>query len=88
MARSWMHSARVLVVVASLVAAGCEASPPAGLPAADEPIADAGRDAAAASVTTCCRLDNDRGERLDYKCSTALDRGYLEARGYRCGLAQ
>ena len=82
-----MHSTRVLVVVASLVAAGCEAPPPAGLPAADEPIADAGSDAAP-ELVTCCRLDNDRGERLDYKCSTALDTGYLEARRYRCWLVQ
>lgn len=38
----------------------------------------------------CCRLDNARGERLDYKCSSspAFGTAYLEARGYRCWLAQ
>lgn len=41
-----MHSPRLLVCVALLVAAGCEAVPPpgSGSPAADEPIADAGPD--------------------------------------------
>lgn len=50
---------------------------------------DAGADAGE-PVMKCCRLDNARGERLDYKCSSspAFGTAYLEARGYRCWLAQ
>jgi hypothetical protein len=42
-------------------------------------------------LTTCCRLDNERGERLDYKCGetgTAISAAWFEERGYRCWLVQ
>lgn len=53
---------------------------------------DAGVPGGAASpepVTTCCRLDNERGERLNYMCGqtgVALDVPKLEGQGYRCWL--
>lgn len=47
--------------------------------------ADAGM---ARPLTTCCRLDNERGERLDYLCSEQLDVPELEGEGYRCWLVR
>jgi hypothetical protein len=90
--RSLMRSLLVLVGVA--LALGC-----GGIGVEFPPSADAGSapglpndagpvDAPAEPVTTCCRLDNERGERLDYKCSTALSVPWFEERGYRCWLVQ
>lgn len=76
------------LVDAAADAGGTAHSPDAAPDATPHAAPDAGADAE--PVTTCCRLDNDRGERLDYKCSSsgAFDTGYLEGRGYRCWLAQ
>lgn len=64
--------------------------PPVDVRAPEHLIQDAGADAGRDPVTRCCRLDNARGERLDYKCSAgaAFDVGYLEGRGYRCWIAE
>lgn len=91
-------STTVLVLLA--LASGCAdadgASPPtvASVDAPEPLTTDAGArpvDAAPEPVTTCCRLDNDRGERLDYKCGatgTAISADWFEERGYRCWLVQ
>jgi hypothetical protein len=79
-------AAEPAIVVLAFAPAGCALSPPSASPPEQNPSADAGVDAG--TVTKCCRLDNARGERLDYKCGTAIDTGYLEGRGYRCWLAQ
>jgi hypothetical protein len=76
-------------IVSLAASVGCDGVPPS-VPPTDGgltfAVADAGRD----PVTRCCRLDNARGERLDYKCSAGegFDVGYLEGRGYRCWLAE
>lgn len=85
---------RTLLLLACSLALACgdgEAVPPGPvpMPPGRAPTYDAGApDAGGASLTTCCRLDNAQGERLDYKCSTALDVDYLEARDYRCWLVE
>jgi hypothetical protein len=50
------------------------------------PVADAGADAAPEAATTCCRLDNESGERLDYLCTATatLNIEWAVERGYRC----
>jgi hypothetical protein len=89
---SWMRSLMVLVGVA-LLAPGCGGigvEPPPSADAGSIPgqatTADAG--APAEPLTTCCQLDNERAERLDYKCSTGLNVPWFEGRGYRCWLVQ
>ena len=89
-----MQSPRVLLLLA-LLAPGCGGvgveSPPSvdagstpGLAPTDAGAVDAGSPDA---TMTCCRLDNERGERLDYKCSAGLNVPWFEGRGYRCWLA-
>jgi hypothetical protein len=81
----------LVVLVLTAWAPGCaeDSVPPSVSVDAPEPFtADAGAaDAAdAGPQATCCRLDNERGERLDYKCSTGLNVPWFEERGYRCWL--
>lgn len=91
----------VLAAACGGVSEGDEALPPedagegegAGAPAPGPPTNDAGADAGAPVVqsTTCCRLDNERGERLDYKCGAtgaAISTDWFEGRGYRCWLVR
>lgn len=47
------------------------------------PLGDAGADSGA-TVTTCCRLDNELGERLNYICGESISVEWAVARGYRC----
>ena len=87
MGKTLLRSALALVVVHLAPGCGSDAgySPPPGADVCRAPehlTIDAGCDAGV--PMKCCRLDNARGERLDYKCSTALDTVYLEARRYRC----
>lgn len=80
----------LVVLVLTAWAPGCaeDSVPPSVSVDAPEPFtADAGpADAGATPQTTCCRLDNERGERLDYKCSTGLNVERLKEQGYRCWL--
>lgn len=90
----------ILVACMMAIALGCAGSAddgevPVASADAGSPVqapADAGvPDAAPEPLTTCCRLDNERGERLDYKCGatgTAISAAWFESRGYRCWLVQ
>jgi hypothetical protein len=89
-----MRSLMVLVGVA-LLALGCggvDVESPPSVDAGSTPgqaTTDADVDAGPPEpVTTCCRLDNERGERLNYMCSLSLDVPKLEGQGYRCWLVQ
>jgi hypothetical protein len=35
-------------------------------------------------LTTCCRLDNELGERLSYMCGESVSVDWAVSRGYRC----
>lgn len=81
-------TSRTILALSLLLASACgSASPPASdADEASDLTPDAGADAGepGAPDTTCCRLDNERGERLNYMCGVAVDAAWAEARGYRC----
>lgn len=90
-----------LAVCMMFLALGCAGSADDGDPVTELSVVDAGgapaqapADAGAPDaapegpLTTCCRLDNERGERLNYLCSEQLDVPELEGEGYRCWLVQ
>ena len=96
-ARSAFPPSIALLLLASALGCGGDVEPPPSV-AADAPeptTADAGASPDAGALappsTTCCRLDNERGERLDYKCGltgTAISVEWFEARDYRCWLVR
>jgi hypothetical protein len=74
--------ALALVLIAfGLVGCGGAVSP-------GEPTVDASPDAGAVADNWCCVLRNERGERLNFMCGTAINLESVEARGYVCNLAQ
>jgi len=87
-------SALVVLALAPGCGGGVESPPSVSADAPGSTTADAGARPDAepeAPSTTCCRLDNERGERLDYKCGetgVAIDEPKLEGLGYRCWLVR
>lgn len=67
-----------------LAACSGEAETPEALDSGVPPTTDA----AVEPLTTCCDLRNDRGERLNYMCGTAINVASATERGYRCWLVQ